>query len=76
MYWAQELAAQSEDQNLKQVFTPIAQAMQNNEEKIIEQLNVIQGQPQNIGGYYKPKDDLADKAMRPNELLNQILNQL
>ena len=73
MYWAEELAKQDKDAELKVRFTAVAEAMTSNEEKIVSELNDIQGQPMNIGGYYEPTDDLANKAMRPNETLNTIL---
>ncbi len=73
MYWAEELAKQDKDAELKTRFTAVAEAMTNNEEKIVSELNDIQGQPMNIGGYYEPTDNLANKAMRPNETLNTIL---
>ena len=73
LYWAEALANQNKDKDLKKEFTVVATKMKENEKEIVSQLNNIQGQPVNIGGYYQPNDDLADKAMRPNELLNSIL---
>ncbi len=73
MYWAQELAKQNEDTDLKSEFSKIASELENNQEKIIAELNEIQGSSINIGGYYEPNDILADKAMRPNSTLNSIL---
>ena len=73
MYWAEELAKQDKDAQLKARFTPIAEAMNTNESKIVSELSAIQGQAMNIGGYYEPTDALASDEMRPNETLNSIL---
>ena len=73
MYWAQALAAQNNDTELKVQFTHIAEMMEANEKTIINELNAIQGKPVNIGGYYEPNDDLANNAMRPNKTFNNIL---
>jgi isocitrate dehydrogenase len=73
LYWAQELANQNEDEDLKNEFSKIASALEANETKIIEELNEIQGNAMNIGGYYEPNDTLADAAMRPNSTLNSII---
>ncbi|MBT8278061.1 MAG: NADP-dependent isocitrate dehydrogenase [Bacteroidia bacterium] len=74
MYWAQELAKQSKDQDLKSHFETIANQLAKNENKIVSELNEIQGKPVNIGGYYNPDDQLTNLAMRPNETLNTILS--
>ena len=73
MYWAEELAKQDKDAELKARFSSVAKAMSSNESKIVSELNDIQGSPMNIGGYYEPTDNLANAAMRPNETLNNIL---
>jgi isocitrate dehydrogenase len=73
MHWAQELAKQNDDADLKAQFTSIANELSSNEEKIITELNSAQGHHIEIGGYYFPKDELASKAMRPSSTLNQIL---
>ena len=73
MYWAQELAKQNDDADLKAQFTSIANELSSNEVKIITELNSAQGHHIEIGGYYFPKDELASKAMRPSSTLNQIL---
>jgi isocitrate dehydrogenase len=73
LYWAQELANQNEDLELKAEFSKIASALETNEYKIIKELNEIQGDAMNIGGYFEPNDVLADAAMRPNSTLNSIL---
>ena len=73
LYWAEALAKQTKDADLQSEFTPIAKKMRENEMQIVAELNSIQGKPVNIGGYYKPNDALADKAMRPSQTLNSIL---
>ena len=74
MYWAQELANQNENQELKTTFIDLAAQLSQNESKIIEELSEVQGQAMNIGGYYKPNDQLAEKAMRPSPTLNGIID--
>lgn len=76
MYWAEALAAQSKDSELAQLFSPVATAMQENEEKINSELIGAQGKSQDIGGYYKPDEKKTDAAMRPSTTLNDILAQL
>lgn len=73
LYWAQELAAQSDDADLQQRFKPFAESMTSNEQTIVNELNGAQGPSMDIGGYYLPNDDLASKAMRPSETLNSLL---
>ncbi|GAA3955197.1 NADP-dependent isocitrate dehydrogenase [Pedobacter ginsengiterrae] len=76
LYWAEALAAQSKDADLKARFAPLAKALTENEAKINEELIGAQGKPQDIGGYYNPNDDLAGKAMRPSATLNNALASL
>jgi len=71
--WARALARQSDDARLADRFAPVAAALEENEEKILAELNAAQGPPQDIGGYYKPDFAKADAAMRPSETLNRIL---
>ncbi len=73
MYWAQELAAQTEDAELAAEFAPIAEAMTSNEEKINAELVANHGKAVDIGGYYLPNDELAAAAMRPSATLNSII---
>jgi len=73
LYWAQELAAQNEDVELKAEFIPIAEALTKNEAKIVEELIAVQGKPVEIGGYYHPDEKLVEAAMRPSGTLNGIL---
>lgn len=74
MYWAQELAAQTDDAELKARFNGLAEAMTKNEAQIMEELNGAQGQAMDIGGYYKPNFDLASQAMRPSATLNALID--
>ena len=76
MYWAQGLASQTANPTLAATFKPIAEEMEANEAKIIEELNAAQGAPVDIGGYYKPVDALASAQMRPSATLNGILGKL
>lgn len=73
LYWAQGLANQDKDKELKQHFENIARDLEENEEKILEDLIEAQGEPVNIGGYYYPTEDLVSRAMRPSTTLNKIL---
>ena len=73
MYWAEGLANQDKNAELKASFAKIANDLKANESKIVEELNEIQGNSNNIGGYYQPNEELATKAMRPNNTLNGIL---
>mgnify|MGYP002860578952 CR=1 FL=1 len=75
-YWAQALAEQNKDAELKALFTPIAQELTENEAKINEELIGSQGKKQEIGGYYKPDFKLLEKAMRPSKTLNAVLAKL
>jgi len=72
-YWAQALAAQNKDAELKKIFTKMAKDLESNEAVIISELNNAQGAPVNIGGYYKFDDNLSNKAMRPSKTLNNII---
>lgn len=76
LYWAQALAAQNKDPELKAVFTPIAEKLTANEEKIAGELLAAQGKAADIGGYYHPDDAKASAAMRPSATFNEILATL
>ncbi|NMH24691.1 NADP-dependent isocitrate dehydrogenase [Flavobacterium solisilvae] len=76
LYWAQALANQNNDAELKAIFTPIANDLTANEALINQELIDAQGKPQNINGYYKPAENLLNNAMKPSEKLNGILAQL
>ena len=73
MYWAQELAAQTEDKELQAKFAGLAKSLTENETKIVDELKAVQGKPVDIGGYYKPSDELVQKVMRPSATFNAIL---
>jgi len=73
MYWAQELAAQTEDAALQQRFAPLAKALTENEQIIVKELAEVQGKPADIGGYYKTDDAKLAAVMRPSKTLNSIL---
>jgi isocitrate dehydrogenase len=73
MYWAQELAAQNNDADLKAEFTPIAKAMTENEAQIVKELTQCQGKAVDMGGYYLPDDAKTSAAMRPSATLNAII---
>ncbi|KAB1067286.1 NADP-dependent isocitrate dehydrogenase [Tamlana haliotis] len=74
LYWAQELANQNVDADLKAEFAPIAEQLAANESKIVTELNEIQGNPTDIGGYYEPNDALVSKVMRPSTTFNAIID--
>ncbi len=76
MYWAQALAAQDDDAELKAQFTPVAAALTENEDKIVKEMVAVQGSPVDIGGYYNPDFDKASAAMRPSATFNKILDQI
>ncbi|MEM9402862.1 MAG: NADP-dependent isocitrate dehydrogenase [Pseudomonadota bacterium] len=74
LYWAQALAAQTDDTLLAETFAPVAAALADNEAAIVDELNTVQGEPIDIGGYYQPDDALASNAMRPSATLNAIID--
>ncbi|MEY8213865.1 MAG: NADP-dependent isocitrate dehydrogenase [Colwellia sp.] len=76
MYWAQAIAEQTIDTELKESFTGIAQALTKQEEKIVVELNTAQGPAINLNGYYFADTQLTEKAMRPSATLNTILSAL
>lgn len=76
MYWAQCLAAQNDDADLKATFEKVAEELTANESVIVEELNGAQGTAVDVGGYYHPSVDLASKAMRPSATLNGILDAI
>jgi len=73
MYWAQAMADQNEDAELKSKFAKLAKTLTDNETVVVTELNGVQGHPVNIGGYYAPKPDLAENAMRPSPTFNKAL---
>lgn len=74
LYWAEALAAQNNDKELKSTFRALAQKLKSNENTIVNELLSIQGDKNDIGGYYRPNEEKADAAMRPSQTLNAILN--
>ncbi len=76
MYWAEALANQDKDEALKERFTPIAKQLQENEDKIVQELNAAQGSAVNIKGYYFPNEDLVYKEMRPSSTFNTIIDAI
>jgi isocitrate dehydrogenase len=73
LYWAQELAGQEEDGELAARFGDLAERLAENEERIVTELNEVQGSPVDIGGYYRPNPDRATATMRPSATLNDAL---
>ena len=76
LYWAQELAAQTADPDLREKFTPVAQDLEANVEKILEELKAVKGKPMDIGGYYHPDPTKVQACMRPSATFNTILATL
>ncbi|WP_456428296.1 NADP-dependent isocitrate dehydrogenase [Nitratifractor sp.] len=75
-YWAEALSTQTADPALAEEFTPVADALAKNEEKILEELQAAEGKAQDIGGYYHPDDLRAEAAMRPSKTFNEIIDAL
>ena len=76
LYWAQELAAQSEDAELAAVFGPLAEKLAAAEPTIVDELVTVQGSPADIGGYYRPDPAKATAVMRPSATFNEALDSL
>ncbi len=76
LYWAEALAAQGQDKELQARFAKVAKQLADNEAKIVAELNAAQGQPVDIGGYYRPNPSLTSKAMRPSPTLNAIVDAI
>ncbi|MDP8314194.1 MAG: NADP-dependent isocitrate dehydrogenase [Candidatus Celaenobacter antarcticus] len=74
MYWAEALANQTKDQKLRRRFTELAKELKENESEIVEEFIAAQGKPVDLGGYYKPNDVLATKAMRPSATFNAVMD--
>ncbi|MEZ0362275.1 NADP-dependent isocitrate dehydrogenase [Mycobacterium sp. pUA109] len=74
MYWAQELAAQSDDEDLQKRFAALAETLTKNEDTIVAELNMAQGEAVDIGGYYAPEADLTTAVMRPSKTFNAALD--
>ncbi|HEY1590644.1 MAG TPA: NADP-dependent isocitrate dehydrogenase [Solirubrobacteraceae bacterium] len=76
LYWAEELAGQSEDAELAERFEPLAARLASDEQRIVDELNAVQGSPVEIGGYYLPDPERIAAAMRPSETFNAALESL
>ncbi|MFF9474318.1 NADP-dependent isocitrate dehydrogenase [Streptomyces roseolus] len=76
LYWAQELARQTEDTELAKAFAPLAETLGANEQKIVDELNAVQGSPAEIGGYYQPDPAKAAAVMRPSATFNEAVASL
>jgi isocitrate dehydrogenase len=76
LYWAQELAAQTDDADLAKAFASLAETLAGAQEKIVEELGAVQGSPADIGGYYQPDPAKAAKIMRPSTTWNEALASL
>jgi isocitrate dehydrogenase len=74
LYWAQALAAQDDDAELKKVFTPVAAELAAYEKQIVDELAAVQGRPVDLGGYYRPDDTKAAAALRPSATFNRIID--
>jgi isocitrate dehydrogenase len=73
MYWAQELAAQTDDQDLRERFAALADALTENEDVIVQELAEAQGKPVDLGGYYAADSDMTSAVMRPSKTFNAAL---
>ena len=76
MYWAQALAEQNDNQELKELFSPVAEALTNNEVKIITEMNTAQGHAVNLGGYYYPNKERVAQVMRSSAIFNAVIDNL
>ncbi|MGE3536567.1 MAG: NADP-dependent isocitrate dehydrogenase [Candidatus Tectimicrobiota bacterium] len=76
LYWAQELAAQNDDQELKRLFTPVAQELEAKLDVILQEMNNAKGKPQDLGGYYHPDPAKMRAAMRQSPTFNAIIDSL
>jgi isocitrate dehydrogenase len=76
MYWAQALAEQSDNKELQAIFEPVARQLTDNEQNIVNELNTAQGDPADIGGYYRHDRELVTKVMRPSNTLNAVIDTI
>jgi len=76
LYWAQAIAAQTDDLEMQKHFVPVAKALTENEARIVAELNGVQGKPVDIGGYYQPDNQKASLALRPSGSFNTIVSSL
>ncbi len=76
LYWAEELANQTEDKGLAETFGRVYAELKENEQKILDEIKATEGKPADIGGWYHPDDEKAEKAMRPSETFNKIIDSI
>jgi len=76
LYWAQELASQSDDAELAQRFGALAQRLADDEQTIVSELDAVQGSPVDVGGYYRPDPERAAAVMRPSATFSEALARL
>jgi len=74
LYWAQELASQKSNEELREIFKPLAEKLGSNETKIVEELISVQGKTASIGGYYYMDDSMSESVMRPSSTLNEAID--
>jgi isocitrate dehydrogenase len=75
-YWAEALAEQNDDKELQEIFKTVAAKLKENETNILEEIAAAEGKATDIGGYYMPEDEKAEKAMRPSTTLNEIIDNI
>lgn len=76
LYWAQALADQKQDADLKKVFEPLSQSLKKSEQSILEEMKAVQGQALDLKGYYNPDEKVIEQAMRPSKIFNQLIESL
>ena len=76
MYWAQALAGQDDDSELKALFTPVAEQLTSSEATIVDELNSVQGSPVEMHGYYRPDTATVSQVMRPSATLNAVIDSM
>jgi isocitrate dehydrogenase len=76
MYWAEELEKQSDDIELEQIFTKVAQTMREKEEVILQELSDVQGNSVDIQGYFNAPEERVYEVMRPSATLNKIIDRI
>jgi isocitrate dehydrogenase len=76
LYWAQALAEQTDDEKLQQAFAPLAERLAADEQTIVAELNEVQGEAVDLGGYYRVDRDKATAAMRPSATFNEAIDSL
>ena len=74
LYWAQELASQKSNEELREIFKPLAEKLSSNETKIVEELISVQGKTASVGGYYYMDDSMSESVMRPSSTLNEAID--